>query len=180
MSLKALLYAGNTAVCSQDCAFEYAIKKQAKRKDKEDKEFRRETRKMKEDARTRTKWYKLLEEEVNRHVRLRDADKLCCTCKTATADSFFHAGHFLSVGASKDTRFNLMNIHKQCAQCNKFGGGERDRYRVFMVEKYGEDRVKFLEGPQPTLKQQFPTTLDIKDEIAKYKKMNKEISKCLR
>ena len=44
------------------------------------KEFNRETRRLKETIKTRTVWYDELQVQVNRYVRLRDSAKPCCTC----------------------------------------------------------------------------------------------------
>ena len=174
---RATQYYGDFPFFSQDCAFNFTVKEAAKRKKKEEVEYKRETTKMRVSARKRTEWYQLLQTEVNQHVRDRDSDKLCCTCNTATVTSKYDAGHFLAVSTHKDVRFNLMNIHKQCAQCNNQYGGQRDIYQIFMVGKYGADRVEFLRGPQKTLKEQFPTTQDIAEEIKRYRKMNKDFKR---
>jgi hypothetical protein len=41
---------------------------------------------------------------------------------------------------------HLWNIHKSCAQCNKFKGGNIAGYRPRLVEKIGADRVAWLDS----------------------------------
>ncbi len=176
---KAEYYAGTTPVCSSDCAYSYLMKKAAAKKKKDDIAYRADTRKMAVDIRTRTKWYKMLEAVVNAHVLLIDHGKMCFTCDSAHAGSTFQAGHFLTVGHSKPTRFNLYNIHKQCARCNQFGGGMPKIYKVNLRARYGQDVVDSLEGPQASLKDQYPTTQDIESEIKVYQSKNLELNKWL-
>jgi hypothetical protein len=59
-----------------------------------------------------------------------------------------HAGHYRSVGAHPELRFEPDNCHAQCAQCNNFKSGNLTEYRANLIKKIGLQRVEWLEGPQ--------------------------------
>jgi len=176
--------------CSQECEFQIAMiavrkKREARaaQKHREDvareKAERAELRKRKKALRTRTRWYNLLQDEVNEYVRLRDWDKPCCTCGDHNSSHKFDAGHYLTVGGHPDLRFELTNIHKQCVNCNQYNGGRSDEYRDFMIRTYGQAHIDWLKGPHPTLKEQFPTTQSIEDEIKRYRALNRKLKSAM-
>lgn len=140
---------------------------------------RAELRSRKKALRTRTTWYGLLQEEVNTYVRLRDWNKPCCTCGDHNPSHKFDAGHYLTVGGHPDLRFELTNIHKQCVNCNQYNGGRPDEYRDFMIRTYGEEHLRWLKGPHPTLREQFPTTQSIEDEIRRYRALNRKLKSAI-
>ena len=49
-------------------------------------------------------------------------------------------------------RFHEHNINGQCTSCNKFKSGNLTEYRIALVEKIGEDRVKWLEDNRRVVK----------------------------
>lgn len=172
---------GVVTLCSYECARIVAekadkkVKQEKVRKAKAVKKaFKARTRELKEKAKTRAEWFADLQKEVNAYVRYRDKDEPCCTCGTRN-DIKYDAGHYRSRGACKELRFELTNIHKQCAiQCNMYGSGMRAEYRDFIIRKYGSDHLAWLDGPHPSLKEQFPTIDDIRAEIARYRKLNRD------
>ena len=172
---------GVVTLCSYECARIVAekadkkVKQEKVRKAKAVKKaFKARTRELKEKAKTRAEWFADLQKEVNAYVRYRDKDEPCCTCGTRN-DIKYDAGHYRSRGACKELRFELTNIHKQCAiQCNMYGSGMRAEYRDFIIRKYGADHLAWLDGPHPSLKEQFPTIDDIRAEIARYRKLNRD------
>lgn len=138
------------AFCNADHAFKYANenkqKEYEKQKAKKDREFRAETRKRKEQIKTKSDWAKELQVLVNRCVRLRDSKLGCVSCdKPANWNGQWHASHFYSVGHSSFLRFNLWNIHKSCSICNNWLSGNIDSYRPRLIEKEGEDKVDWLD-----------------------------------
>ncbi len=165
------------AVCNdeeQACVAEFALWKLEKIRKTENRSFKRETKRRKEAAKTRTEIYKDLEKEVNRFILIRDKGRPCCTCGT-TSDIKYDAGHYRSVGSCKELRFELTNIHRQCSvQCNQHGSGMRKEYQEFLIDKYGQDHTEWLNGPHPDLKEKFPTHDDIRAEIKRYRKLNRE------
>lgn len=177
--------------CCPECQYQVALIKLAEKRKKDqqaaaakkreqlqrDKEERKALRERKIALRTRNDWFDILQEEVNRHVLLRDRDKGCCTCGTRNQIKY-DAGHYLSRGARPELRFELTNIHKQCSvNCNQHGSGMRAEYQEFIREKYGEAHLDWLKGPHPSLKEQFPTIESIKKEISRYRQLNKTLKK---
>ncbi len=131
----------------------------------------------KKAIRKRSDWYAILQAEVNKNVRLRDAGLPCCTCGTTNPAIKYDAGHFLSRGARPELSFEPTNIHLQCSvQCNVHGSGKRHEYDRFIIDKYGKGHFNWLVGPHKSLKEQFPTHADIEAEIKRYRKLNKELS----
>ena len=148
-----------------------------KHRKKLSREFNVQVKKEKKAVRRRSEWYEMLQTVVNKHVRLTGAGGSCCTCRTTNPAIKYDAGHFLSVGARPELRFELTNIHLQCSvQCNVHGSGMRHEYNAFILDKYGQDHLDWLIGPHPTLKDQFPTHADIEAEIKRYRVLNRNIT----
>ena len=124
--------------------------------------------------RTRTQWYNMLQVEVNKHVRLRDANEPCCTCGTTNQGIKYDAGHCFTRAARPDLRFNLTNIHKQCSvNCNQHGSGMRLEYQTFITSKYGPNHFEWLKSYHRPLSDEFPHWSDIESEIQRYRALNK-------
>ncbi|HEJ2113501.1 TPA: recombination protein NinG, partial [Pseudomonas aeruginosa] len=101
-------------VCSPACAL--AIKdKHAKpaRKAIADRE-RREIKVRKERLKSRADHLREAQQAFNEFIRLRDADQPCISCGRHH-DGQYHAGHYRTVAASPELRFEPLNVHKQCA-----------------------------------------------------------------
>lgn len=143
-----------------------------KRKSKE-KAARVKHKEDKERVMTRTEWYDKLQTLVNQWIlHVRDAGGPCCTCGKTTQGIKYDAGHCISRGSSPELRFEITNIHKQCSvNCNQWGSGMRPEYNEFIINKYGQDHYEWLIGPHKTLKDTFPHYMDIKAEIARYRKL---------
>jgi hypothetical protein len=151
-------------VCSPLCAFE-AAKLQRIKTDR--KEHREKKLKMK----PRSEWLKDAQEIVNRFIRLRDAGKPCISCNKPMLKKV-NAGHYKSVGAHPELRFNEFNINSQCEACNTHLSGNIVNYRINLINKIGVDAVEDLEGPHDPLK----LTIDeIKQLIATYKLKIKQL-----
>jgi hypothetical protein len=82
----------------------------------------------------------------NKYIRERDALKPCITCGNSKTYIQYHAGHYLSVGARPEHRFNPVNCHKQCARCNNWLSGNVANYRIALIERYGLTAVENLEA----------------------------------
>lgn len=82
----------------------------------------------------------------NEFIRLRDAELGCISCeKPATWQGQWHAGHYKTVGARADLRFNEDNAHKQCSVCNNYLSGNLVNYRNSLIDKIGMGKVLELE-----------------------------------
>ena len=116
---------------------EYAVKL----KEKKDKA---QTKKLKETLLTHSDYLKMAQTVVNAYVRLRDINKGCITCGTDLRGRKFDAGHFFSVGAYPNIRFNLDNIHGQCVPCNQHKHGNNAEYFIKLPKRIGLDRFNEL------------------------------------
>lgn len=115
----------------------------------------------------------------NAFIRARDALLPCLSClefreETAKSKgSNFHAGHYKSVGAKAELRFEELNCHKQCAHCNNFLSGNMENYRLNLIDKIGLDKVEWLEGPHEPRKY---TCAELKKIELNYKLKLKELN----
>jgi len=86
------------------------------------------------------------QKSFNEFIRLRDAGAGCISCeKPSDWGGQWHAGHYKTVGARPDLRFNEDNAHKQCSQCNNFLSGNLAQYRMALLAKIGSQRILMLE-----------------------------------
>jgi len=125
--------------CKWECALKMGV-------DKANKKARKEFAERKRASRTKSDWLKLAQVMFNKYIRLRDKDLPCISCQRHHKGQY-HAGHYRSVGACAELRFNEDNCHKQCSACNNFLSGNAIEYRINLVKKIGLDRVVELEGP---------------------------------
>lgn len=146
-----------------------------------EKAFNIRTRELKKTIRTRKKWEDLIQEQVNWWVlHFRDRNEPCCTCGTVN-NIKYDAGHYRTRKSCSELRFEPTNIHKQCSvNCNQYGSGMRAEYREFIERKYGKTHLEWLDGPHPTLKERFPTTADLENELKRWRKINSEARKQLK
>jgi hypothetical protein len=77
-------------------------------------------------------------------IRFRDANDPCISCGSTTS-SIWDAGHYLKAELYTGLIFDETNVNKQCRKCNSYLGGNESAYRVGLVKKYGEKKVKALE-----------------------------------
>ena len=152
---------GLQVVCGVECAIAHA---EATRKQKVRKERQEGLQKLKR----RADHLEDAQKAFNSYVRLRDllAGHGCISCGRHNAERW-NAGHFKSVGAHPELRFNEMNVHLQCARpCNKDQGGNIHKYRIGLLDRIGADGVAFLEGPHIAAKY---TVEQAKEITAHYK-----------
>jgi hypothetical protein len=89
---------------------------------------------------------------VQKMARIRDRDQGCISCdKPANWHGQWHGSHYRSHGACSALQFHLWNINKACWICNKIFSGRIDGYKVGIVDRYGPERLEWLDS-QPTLK----------------------------
>ena len=130
-------------VCSPECALSLAVSQRGKA----EKVARvKERRADKEKLKTRSDWMREAQAAFNLFIRLRDADEPCISCGRHHTGQY-HAGHFLSVGARPELRFEERNVHKQCSACNNHLAGNIVLYRKALFSKIEAGGVDWLEGP---------------------------------
>ena len=110
------------------------------------KKFDDETKRLKASIKTRAQWLKEAQVEFNKFIRLRDAKEPCISCGRDHQGQY-HAGHYRTVGAHPELRFNELNCHKQCAPCNNHLSGNILEYRISLAKKIGSEKLEWLEGP---------------------------------
>jgi hypothetical protein len=88
---------------------------------------------------------KAAQSAFNAFIRKRDQDEGCISCdKNKFWSGQWHAGHFKTVGARSDLRFNEDNCHKQCSVCNNHLSGNIGEYTPRLIEKIGRGRFDDL------------------------------------
>ncbi|KAA8555141.1 recombination protein NinG [Pseudomonas marginalis] len=168
------------AVCSPACAMIDAPRHEPKaRKALADIE-RKEIKVRKEKLKSRADHLREAQAAVNEYVRLRDAHLPCISCDSSPNDndlmtgSRWDAGHYRSVGACPELRFEPLNIHRQCVKCNRNLSGNAVEYRIRLVQRIGEEKVSWLEGLHAPCKY---TVEEIKAIKTKYRAMSKELKR---
>lgn len=133
--------------CSTDCALVIVRQKREKAAAEKAKRERAEHRAAKEKIKTLSDYAKAAQDAFNAWVRERDYFEPCISCGT-TADVQYAAGHYRTVGACHELRFEPLNVHKQCNRnCNMGKSGNIVEYRIGLVKRIGADKVEWLEGP---------------------------------
>ncbi|AOS74398.1 hypothetical protein BH711_10745 [Pseudomonas fluorescens] len=141
---------------------------------------RRDIKVRKEKLKSRADHLREAQAAVNEYVRLRDAHLPCISCDSTPHDndlmtgSRWDAGHYRSVGACPELRFEPLNIHRQCVKCNRNLSGNAVEYRIRLVLRIGAEKVAWLEGLHAPCKY---TVDEIKAIKAKYRAMTKELKK---
>lgn len=154
--------------CSWPCAILQVEETRAKA---EQKKARKELRDGRERLMSKSDHLKLAQKSFNAYIRERDA-ALPCICCNRHHNGQYHAGHYLSVGANPELRFNENNCHKQSSYCNNYKSGNQAQYRINLIAKIGEAEVERLEGPHLPLKL---TIDDIKAIRQEYNDKRKEL-----
>ena len=141
-------------VCSMGCAIEYSKVLSAKKERKEIKE-------KKAKLKSRAEYLKEAQAVFNKFIRMRDESQPCISCGRHHTGQY-HAGHYRTVGAAPELRFNETNCHKQCSVCNNHLSGNLLEYRRGLVAKIGIDKVEWLEGKHEAKKYTIEEILEIK------------------
>lgn len=159
------------------CCFEHAVRFLNDKKTKEigkrllEKETRKANKSRREELRPRSWYLKEAQKWFNKFIRLRDRDEACISCKRSTGAKI-NAGHYRSVGSSPELRYEELNCHLQCEHCNSYRSGNIENYRPNLIQKIGEDKVEWVEGPHEPKKY---TIDDLKEIIQTYKGKCKEL-----
>jgi len=166
--------------CSVKCALDLAkqpANQQVARKAIDQRE-RREIKVRKEKLKSRAEHLREAQAAVNEYVRLRDAHLPCISCDSLPSDhdlitgSRWDAGHYRSVGACPELRFEPLNIHRQCVKCNRNLSGNAVEYRIRLMHRIGADKVAWIEGPHPARKY---TVDEIKAIKSEYRAKTREL-----
>lgn len=166
--------------CSVKCALDLAKKpeNQAVARKALAQVGRKEIKARKEALKSRSDHMREAQVLFNEFIRLRDAGQPCISCDSLPSDhdlitgSRWDAGHYRSVGACPELRFEPLNVHRQCVKCNRNLSGNAVEYRIRLVHRIGADRVTWLEGPHQA---QRYTIEDLKAIKAEYRAKIKDL-----
>ncbi|KAE9642995.1 recombination protein NinG [Pseudomonas sp. PB106] len=168
------------AVCSPKCALAMAPANTEKARKAIAQRDRREIQIRKEKLKSRADHLREAQAAVNEYVRVRDAHLPCISCDSMPNDndlmtgSRWDAGHYRSVGACPELRFEPLNIHRQCVKCNRNLSGNAVEYRIRLVLRIGAETVAWLEGPHDPRKY---TVEEIKTIKAEYRAKTRELKR---
>ena len=124
--------------CGPKCAVERATHQRSKKD-------RAELRIAKERLKSRGDWAREAQTAFNAYIRARDKDKPCIS--SGVMQATWDAGHYRSVGSCPSLRFCELNVHKQSVHDNQYLHGNLISYRRGLIERIGQDKVDWLEGP---------------------------------
>ncbi|WP_130931615.1 recombination protein NinG [Pseudomonas sp. Sample_24] len=161
------------AVCGYKCGLAIKEVNQAKAGKALAQVGRREIQVRKEKLKTRADHLREAQQAFNEYIRLRDAHRPCVSCGRHH-EGQYHAGHYRSVGANPELRFEPLNVWKQCAPCNTHLSGNLVNYRISLLQEIGAEKVEWLEGPHEPRKY---TVEEIKTIKAEYRAKTRELKK---
>jgi len=161
------------AVCSPKCGLAIKDVNQEKARKSLAQVERREIKVRKEKLKSRADHARDTQKAFNEWVRLRDADLPCVSCGRHH-DGQYHAGHYRTVAANPEIRFEPLNVHKQCAPCNNHKSGDIVNYRIELVKRIGAEAVEWLEGPHEAKKY---TVDELKAITAEYRAKTRELKR---
>lgn len=87
---------------------------------------------------------KKLDSVFSLYIRYRDGGK-CYTCGIIKEPTEMQAGHYVT-RACLPLRFDEINVHGQCFQCNCMKHGDLITYREHLIADYGQAVVENLEN----------------------------------
>lgn len=70
---------------------------------------------------------------------------VCCSCGQRKPSEQMDAGHFLN-RRWMTTRWHPDNVWPQCRSCNRFDEGNAAGYALFMINKFGQKHVEYLQA----------------------------------
>lgn len=124
-------------------------------------------------ARPRGFWLKRAQAAFNAYIRARDAHLPCVSC-LRFHDGSYDAGHYLTVGARPELRFDETNVWRQCVPCNQHLHGNLVLFRLELLRRIGPAGVDRLEGPHDPKKY---TVADLQQIHDTYRAKTKALSK---
>lgn len=148
--------------CSPEHGAEYGIMLREKDKARREQQRKKETQNERRAEKVRLKsrinelkplshFHRLAQNAFNAYIRERDHGKPCISCERSTGAKM-NAGHYRTVGASKETRYDETNCHAQCEHCNSYLSGNIGEYTPRLIEKIGQEAFDRLMGPHPKRK----------------------------
>jgi hypothetical protein len=120
------------------------------------------------------------DEIFSKYIRARDRDETydfcltCFTCGKIERTEWAHAMHYIDRDQMA-TRYDEINVHGGCEECNCFDPNHKEKYHAAMIHKYGEYKVNELIKRSKSL-QKFMRH-ELEDLIVHYKEELKKLRK---
>ena len=156
--------------CDGEHMARYGLEKARAQQERQRRKSQREAR---DRIKTKSEHAKEAQAAFNAWVRARDEAEACISCGRHHKGQY-HAGHYRTVGACPELRFEPLNAHKQCAPCNNHLSGNLVEYRIRLSRKIGQDALDWLEGPHEPKRY---TIEDLKAIKAEYRRKLRELKK---
>ena len=174
----------NQTWCSPECGTVIALAKREKDRHKALQEAERRRKDEAQQERRSIKIRKLAVQPLsyfhkqaqiafNEFIRTRDAGQPCISCDRNTGAKM-NAGHYRTVGASKETRYDESNCHLQCEHCNSYLSGNIGEYKPRLIAKIGQAAFARLVGPHELKKW---TREELQELARNYRQKTRELIK---
>jgi hypothetical protein len=166
--------------CSRECALQYAQKDLQKAAERKAKDQRKWVREQRERLKSRGDHLREAQQAFNAYIRERDRCQPCISCGSYPSDaglitgSRVDAGHYRSVGACPELRFEDLNCWAQCVKCNQHLSGNTVEYRIRLQQRIGDEALAWLEGPHEPKNYSIE---DLKAIKARYRAMKRELER---
>ncbi|MFZ4835953.1 recombination protein NinG [Rouxiella sp. Mn2063] len=172
--------------CCEEHKADYAVELAAKARQRRIQEQERQRKEATQQERRNLKIRKLAvqplsyfakqaQTEFNAFIRERDAALPCISCGRFH-DGQYHAGHYRTVGANPELRFNEDNCHKQCSPCNNHLSGNIENYTPALITRIGVDNYQRLMGKHEPNRYRREDFERIRDEYKVKRKALKQTS----
>lgn len=166
--------------CCSEHGFQYSqyllakqrIEAERRRKDEAQQE-RRSIKIRKLAVKPLSYFHRQAQSAFNEYIRTRDFRQPCISCGRYH-EGQWHAGHYRTVGASPETRYDETNTHRQCAPCNNHLSGNIENYTPNLIAKIGQAAFDRLMGPHELKKW---TRQELQKLAAHYRKKTRELIK---
>lgn len=136
------------------------------------KKWSKEKKEIKEKLMSKSDYLNLAQKVFNTYIRMRDKNKNCISCDKKLIGKF-DAGHFFSVGAYPNLRFNENNVHGQCVHCNRDKHGNVKEYDLRLQNILSKEEYnKLLEDRNKPLKLDIT---EVKELIKTYREKIKQL-----
>ena len=163
--------ASTQTACSIKCAFDLVQNKKEKAANLAAKAERKADKEKLERLKSRRTHLNDAQAIFNKFIRLRDAGQPCISC--GATEATWDAGHYRSVGAAPQLRFNEDNCHRQCVHCNQHKSGNAIEMRRGLVKRIGTERIEKLEDDNTLVRWTIDDAKAIKEQ---YKRKIKELT----
>lgn len=140
-------YPGNSIVipyCTLHLSIVFANKAKKERIKKETASFKE----MKIRVGNKRSYKQVLQDEVNKLVKMIDFGYKCISCGKG---EIMYAGHYHTVKSCGNIRYNLLNIWNQCYGCNNFLSANKTEYKAKLNEMYGHELTELITIKLPSL-----------------------------